>query len=52
MSDHDDTDSVVSEEVRHAHVHAEYFKNISREPIGYNTKSGLTGLNGVEEIFG
>ena len=27
-------------------------ENISREPIGYNTKSTLAGLNGAGWIFG
>ena len=29
-----------SEEGGHVHMRAEYFKNISHEPIGYSTKIG------------
>ena len=41
-----------SEEVGHAHMHVAFFKNISSEPIGYNTKIGTGGVNGAEWIFG
>jgi len=34
----------LAEEVGHSHVHAAYFKNISREPIGYNTKISTDGV--------
>ena len=36
----------------HVHVHTTYFKNISCESIGYNTKPALTGLNGADRLFG
>ena len=36
--------SSLAEEGGHAHVHAAYFKNISRELIGYNTKIWTDGV--------
>ena len=40
------------EEGGYAHVHAAYFKNISRDPKATIQKSALTGLNGADQILG
>ena len=47
-----DTISIPAEKVGHAHVHDACFKNVSREPMGYNTKTALMGFEGAHYTFG